>query len=81
MATKIYSFADYATRAYEPTKHETRMLLNHISGDTRFKKVVNPETWKDVLEYIKTADNAVVTKEAFRLIWLAYGAYRRKMES
>jgi hypothetical protein len=78
MAGKIATFDEYATKLYEPTKHETRMLVNALSGDTRFRKVHKPQTWAQILEYIETANHPDVTKEAFRNLWLSYSAYKRR---
>lgn len=78
MAGKISTFDEYATKLYEPTKHETRMLVNFLSGDTRFTKALKPKTWAEILLYITTTDHPDVTKEAFRNLWLAYASYKRR---
>jgi hypothetical protein len=78
MAGKLLPFDEYATKLYEPTKHETRMLVNIISGSSRFCKSHKPQTWADIMAFIKAEDNPHVTKGAFRNLWLAYGAYKRR---
>jgi hypothetical protein len=76
---KTLSFDEYATKLYEPTKHETRMLVNVLSGDSRFCKTLKPNNWEDIMSYLETTDHPDVTKDALRNLWLSYSAYKRRM--
>jgi hypothetical protein len=79
MAAKILPFDEYATKLYEPTKQEQRMLVNVLSGDERFFKVIKPKNWDEIMCYHNSQEHPDVTKAALRNLWLSYAAYLRRM--